>query len=98
MVLIEIPQLSKLYQDFNLGYSPIMDYGLIGVIILFALIQIIYGIVLMSKQKSTGSLTATQKKAAKILLVIGATITVISISMMINSVITSVYNLTNSIK
>lgn len=63
MVFTVIPRLSNLYQNLNIGgYNPIMSYGLVGLIVLIALAQIIYGVVLISKQKSAGSFIKTQKK------------------------------------
>lgn len=98
MIFTVIPRLSKLYQNLNIsGYNPIMSYGLIGAIVLIALMQIIYGVMLMSKQKSTGSLIEIQKKVAKILLIIGVAVTVISAPIMIGYVITPIYKLTNDI-
>lgn len=99
MVFTVMPQLAKLYEDLNAtGYSPTMSYGFVGTIIVIALAQIVYGVMLMSKEKSTGLLLETQKKVAKILFVIGVIAAVISIPIMIISVIAPIYNLTNSIK
>ncbi|MCL4352997.1 hypothetical protein M1615_00830 [Patescibacteria group bacterium] len=102
MAFTVVPGEVSLYKNLNTGgysgYNPIMGYVPVGVIIVIALAQIIYGIVLMGKQKQAGVLMETQKKKAKILLAVGIVAAVIGIPVMIISVITPIYSLTNFIK
>lgn len=93
-----IPSLHTLYESFNIvGYNLVKSYILLGIVGVLALAQIIYGLILLIKQRRTGTLGAIQKKIAKIILVIGAIGVTISLPLVLLSVISPMYNLTNQI-
>ena len=99
MIFTVIPQLATLNKNLNnTSYNPIISYGLIGIILLFALAQIVYGVMLFIKQKQTGTLDAKQKKIAKVLLIAGIVATFANVPIAIISVLTPIYNVSKAIQ
>ena len=99
MIFTVIPQLATLNKNLNnTSYNPIISYGLIGIILLFALAQIVYGVMLFIKQKQTGTLDAKQKKIAEVLLIAGIVATFANVPIAIISVLTPIYNVSKAIQ
>lgn len=92
-----VPRLARLYaQSVDNSYNPYVSYGLFGLIIILSVTQIIYGVILLNKQKALGSLTNNHKNIAKALMVIGIVSAIIVIPIIIITTILPIYKLTTS--
>jgi len=88
-------QLSTLYKQLEITPNPAYRaYILIGIFILYSLVEIIYGIILRRKQKIS-DLTVKQKRTALALLFIGIILFCLSIPSWIGAIIYPLYTITS---
>ena len=92
-----VPKLASLYAETNVSsYNAILTYALFGLMITVSSIQIIYGLVLVNSQKRVGTLSNSQKKISKVLVVVGIVSVLLIIPIMVMTIILPIYKLTTS--
>ena len=97
IALFILPKLSGLYTEAGVNYNPIFSYSVFGFVIFFYIAQIIYGIKLLTSQKKDKTLSSSQENIGIILGVVGIILQVLLVPIMIMTIISPIYQLTNSI-
>ncbi len=94
-----IPQLIKFYESLDTtGFNPAAGYGLVGLVIALALVQISFGIIFMKEQKRNGSLAEKHEEIAKILVIASIVLTAVLIPAMIISILGPLYSALHSLQ
>lgn len=95
MSLTVLPKLTSLYSELGSSYNVSLPYLLLGVGLLSSLAQAIYGFVLWSEQRSSGTIKKQHRTIGKTLLIVGAVLFTILTPLLIMSIILPIYNLTS---
>lgn len=97
-VIIQVlPKAATVVGDANNNYNPIWSYGLLGLISIIPLVQVIYGRILLKKQREE-DLNIAQKRNAKILLIMGIVSAILSGLALAVLVIMPIYDRVGSLK
>lgn len=91
-----VPKLASLYAETGSNYNITLTYVLFGLIVTIAIIQIIYGLLLVNNQKKLGILSNSQKNIGKILVIIGIISALLIVPIMVMTIILPIYKLTTS--